>query len=471
VSENVIIAIVAPAQPEDFYDEVWEGVWEATFDLAAFGVRVDNLTTEYRDVARQRELLEGLLGTGVAAIAIVPAHTYALDDLIDRHELSGTRVITLQGDAPGSKRSAFVGADARRSGALAGEVLAKLMGGCGRVLSFPGDQEEFQQAGRYAGLRTELGRHAGLIQETGERSCPDLKNALKSADGVYVGNEDLAMVAAALEQAGVRVPCVGFSNTGLARQLLKDGLVSAVVDESRHQQGYFAVQKAYQATLQRDGLDNLSVPSSVAFSANAAELQESLNDAFELLVRQRTEVLCSYKTRLEQANSELLSLSITDPLTGMLNRRQFEASLEQEVARARRYGAMSLLMVDVDLFKTVNDTYGHQTGDEILKMVASVLKECSRNTDICARLGGDEFGVILPHSDRAAAAIVRERIVRRMADTTVATVRHRITVSVSVGIGTLPGDAEHVAGLVAAADADMYRVKQASRISHRPVAI
>ncbi len=173
------------------------------------------------------------------------------------------------------------------------------------------------------------------------------------------------------------------------------------------------------------------MPSTVAFSANSADLQESLNDPFELLVRQRTDVLCSYKARLEQANAELLSLSITDPLTGLLNRRQFEKSLEQEAARARRYGAM--------------------------------LKACCRTTDICARLGGDEFGIILPHADRAAAAVVRERIMRCMADTTLTVGPQIVRLSISGGIATLPDDAEQVEGLVAAADADMYRVKQASR--------
>ena len=326
VPEKVAIAIIAPVQPEDFYDEVWEGVWEATFDLA-----------DQHDAARQREILEGLLGRHVDAIAIAPAHTSALDDLIDRHEQRGTRLITFEGDAPASERSAFVGADAERSGALAGEVLAKLMGGRGRVLSFPG--EEFQLAGRYAGFRTELGRHSGWIEETAhtlcldtqEQVCPELQNALKNADGVYVGNKHLARLGGALEQIGVRVPCVGFNNTALARELLRGGLVSAVVDESRRQQGYFAVQKAYQATLRREGLESLSVPSSVAFSANAADLQESLNNAFELLLRQRTAVLCSFKARLEQANAELLSLSITDPLTGCST----AASLKRRSSRRR----------------------------------------------------------------------------------------------------------------------------------------
>ena len=123
-------------------------------------------------------------------------------------------------------------------------------------------------------------------------------------------------------------------------------------------------------------------------------------------------------------------------------------------------------MIDVDLFKPVNDTYGHHTGDEILKMVASVLKACSRNTDICARLGGDEFAVILPHTDRAAAAVVRDRVVERLADATVSSGSRRVGVRASIGIEILPGDAEQAAALTAAADADMYRVKQASRVSH-----
>ncbi len=204
-------------------------------------MHVENLTTERRDLARQRDILESLLGTGVAAIGIAPAHTSALNDLIDQHELRGTAVITLQGDAPGSKRSAFVGANARRSGALAGEVLAKLMGGRGHVLSFPGDQQEFQLAGRYAGLQAELRCTEGLHEtactlsgKDGAELSDELIDLLKTPDGIYVGNKDLVRVAAAVERSGVRPPCVGFSNTGQARQLLKRGLVSAVVDENRH---------------------------------------------------------------------------------------------------------------------------------------------------------------------------------------------------------------------------------------------
>jgi diguanylate cyclase (GGDEF)-like protein len=457
VSDDVSIAIIAPIQPEDCYDQVWEGVWEATFDLAAFGVHVENLTTDRRDVELQRLILTDSLDAGFSAIGIAPAHTSKLDDLIGEHERRGTAVVTFHGDAPQSERSAFVGADAWRSGALAAEVLTKLMGGRGHVLAIAGDEAESQPVGRYAGFLAELARHGTYGVKTGtDAPAADI-------DGIYIGEEDISKAVELLERTEVRVPCVGFNNTAVARGLLERGLVSAVVDENRHQQGYFAVQKAYQAAIQREGVESVFVPSTVAFSANAAELQHSLDDAFELLVRQRTEVLVSYKKRLEKAYADLLNLSITDPLTGLLNRRQFEVSLAQEAHRARRYGPMSLLMVDVNLFKRVNDTYGHQIGDEALKLVANALSCCARNTDMCARLGGDEFAVILPHTDADDASIVRDRITRRVSCSPVTAGGVSVPISVSIGIGTLPGDAEFVDGLMAAADADMYRVKQASR--------
>jgi diguanylate cyclase (GGDEF)-like protein len=182
-----------------------------------------------------------------------------------------------------------------------------------------------------------------------------------------------------------------------------------------------------------------------------------------MLVRQRTQVLCSYKERLEQANADLLSLAITDPLTGLLNRRKFEEVIAQEVERALRYGPLSLLMIDVNLFKQVNDQYGHQAGDEALKTVAGVLKSACRSTDFCARLGGDEFAVVLPHADAAATVVVRDRILHSLAATPVPLDGGLLTLSLSIGIASLPDDATASEGLIAAADSDMYRVKQASR--------
>ena len=226
------------------------------------------------------------------------------------------------------------------------------------------------------------------------------------------------------------------------------------------------MQKAYEAVLhreQRGELSGVTIPSTVAFRANAFELNNSLNSAFELLVRQRTQVLCSYKERLEQANAELLNLATTDPLTGLLNRRKFEEVMQHEVARAVRYGPLSLLLIDLDFFKQVNDCYGHHAGDEALKTVAGVLNSCCRSTDVCARLGGDEFAVILPQTDAAAAPFVRDRILHTIAQTPLPLGERQIKLSLSIGIASLPDDATESEALIAFADSAMYRVKQASR--------
>jgi ABC-type sugar transport system substrate-binding protein len=127
---------------------------------------------------------------------MLPAHRSALNDLIDQHELLGTPVITFHGDAPGSERSAYVGPNARRSGALAGEALAKFMDGRGSVLSFAGDQGRYQPTGRYESFRAELAGYGGHIQEAAcavwlgfKGELPkELEAALGAANGIYVGD-------------------------------------------------------------------------------------------------------------------------------------------------------------------------------------------------------------------------------------------------------------------------------------------
>jgi diguanylate cyclase (GGDEF)-like protein len=461
--DNVTIAMIAPIQPEDFFDLLWQGIWEATFDLSSFGVEVQNLTSEDNDVGEQRRILESLLESRPDAIGLMPAHISALNDLIHRHAVRGTPVITFHSDAPESQRMAFVRPDQRQAGALAGEVLAKLMHGHGRVLSFPGSLDEFHLAQRYQGFRQALVRYQGRIEETASSAVtPELLSAVGSVDGYYVGN-DLVNIAAVIEQLGAGIPCVGFSNTELVRPFLERGVVSAVIDEKRYQLGYFAVQKAYEAVLKIDEhapLASVQIPSKVVFAANAAGAGDSLDSAFELLVRQRTETLLSYKNRLEEANVKLLDLSVTDPLTGLYNRRKFDETMILEVSRALRYGPVSLLTIDLNFFKLVNDRHGHQTGDDALKAVAQVLQSSCRTTDTCARLGGDEFAVILPHCDSAAADVVRQRVQENMARTVIPTADGPLTIGLSIGCATVPQDADSVATLIAAADAAMYHAKQ-----------
>src|SRR5581483_5532923 len=434
--ENATIAIIAPGQPEDFFDLLWQGVWEATFDLASFGVQVEDLTTPGDDVGEQRKILEGLLEVRPDAIGLLALNASELDDLIDEHVDRGTAVITFLGDAPGSRRAAFVGPNPYSAGNLAGELLVKLIGGRGRVVSFPGSRGEFHSEKRYEGFRDAMQRVRGQVQEdcccgkeyVHARFTPELLQWLGTAAGYYVGNQDLAAIAEVLEsldaQCAVRPALVGFSNTESIRGFLERGVVSAVIDENRYQVGYFAVQKAFEAVLKREQkapVASVQIPSTVVFAANAAGAGDSLNSAFELLVRQRTEVLVSYKRRLEDANARLLDLAVTDPLTGLFNRRKFEETLQQEVSRALRYGPLSLLMIDLDRFKEINDRHGHQAGDEALKAVARVLQSSCRGTDTCARLGGDEFAVILAHSDAGAGTVLWDRIQAQMERTAVHT--------------------------------------------------
>ena len=462
--DNVTIAIIAPVQPEDFFDLLWQGVWEATFDLSSFGVEVQNLTTQYDDVYGQRKILETLLDSHLDAIGLFPVHASALNDLIGQHNLCGTPVITFHGDAPDSQRVAFVRPNPHQAGVLAGEVLAKLVQGQGRVLAFPGSMDEFHLAQRYQGFRDALSRHAGRIEEVAE-IAPHLLGAVGPVAGYYVGNTDLAQIAGILEKLGVQAPCVGFSNTEQIRPFLERGVISAVIDENRYQLGYFAVQKAYEAVLKRETdipVASVQIPSTVVFAANAGGPGDSLDSAFELLVRQRTETLVSYKNRLEEANLKLLDLAVTDPLTGLYNRRKFDETLGNEVSRALRYGPVSLLLIDLDYFKLINDRHGHQAGDDVLKTVARVLQTCCRETDTCARLGGDEFAVILPHSDASAAQVAAQRIQQQIARAVVPAASE-LAIGLSIGIATLPSDADSAAKLIAAADAAMYRAKQNSR--------
>jgi len=476
--DHATIAAIAPIQPEYFFDLLWQGVWESTFDLASFGVEVQNLTTHRDDVREQHKILELLLDNPPDAIAVMPLHLSALNDLVDEHVRRGTPVITFLEDAPESRRVAFVRPDPRQAGVLGGEVLSKLAGGHGRILSFPGSPDQFQFAERYAGFRDALSscRRCRLT----ETSCPApadtsaaLREMLDGAEpvaGCYVGNEDLIAVAQILEdfedRTGARIPCIGFGNTEPLQPFLQRGVVSAVIDENRYQIGYFAVQKAYEAILKRSAgtpVSSVQIPSTVIFAANAAAPADSLGSAFELLVRQRTETLVSYKERLEEANAKLLDLAVTDPLTGLSNRRKFEETLDQEIVRALRYGPLSLLMADLNFFKQVNDRYGHQAGDDALKAVAQVLKSCCRATDTCARLGGDEFAIILPHSDSAAAAVVRERIQQQIARVSVPTARGSFTLGLSIGAATFNGGGSSRAeALISAADASMYNAKRAA---------
>ena len=158
--------------------------------------------------------------------------------------------------------------------------------------------------------------------------------------------------------------------------------------------------------------------------------------------------------------------ALTDHLTGLFNRAHFDGSLKREVNRCRRYGQRaSLVVMDLDDFKLVNDQHGHQVGDAVLKEVGRLLGQKVRDIDIAARYGGEEFAIILPETGRMSAFLVAERIrneiERFFRRRSIA--RQDVPITVSGGVAAFPADAEGAEGMVARADEALYRAKRAGK--------
>lgn len=172
-----------------------------------------------------------------------------------------------------------------------------------------------------------------------------------------------------------------------------------------------------------------------------------------------------YAIKLGDTLEALRRLATRDPLTGLLNRREFERLLHDEVERAVRFrDALALVMIDVDHFKSINDTHGHPAGDAVLREIALRLSVQVRSVDRVARLGGDEFGLILMQSDRAAGLQVARRTCAVMRQDAVRVKDGPIVgVTISAGVASLPQEADTAAALIGAADKALYAAKLAGR--------
>jgi diguanylate cyclase (GGDEF)-like protein len=160
---------------------------------------------------------------------------------------------------------------------------------------------------------------------------------------------------------------------------------------------------------------------------------------------------------LRTSRLELERLSVTDPLTGLDNRRRMMETLQKEVLRSRRLRhTFAVLMADVDHFKSYNDAHGHPAGDEVLTRVAGVLRETARDVDLVARYGGEEFFVLMPETRAAGAAQVAERLRQHFA-------AQRLPVTLSVGAAEFPTHGDNGDALIRAADAALYEAKRAGR--------
>ena len=158
-------------------------------------------------------------------------------------------------------------------------------------------------------------------------------------------------------------------------------------------------------------------------------------------------------------------LANTDPLTGCVNRRAMLDRLERELARARRYRhRLTVLMIDIDWFKEINDTRGHLVGDTVLRKLGDMLRQEARSVDIVARYGGEEFTVVLPDTDLEGGTIFAERLRERAANYDFAEVGEPLHATVSIGVATFAEHQEMTAeAMIEQSDAALYRAKQAGR--------
>jgi diguanylate cyclase (GGDEF)-like protein len=194
----------------------------------------------------------------------------------------------------------------------------------------------------------------------------------------------------------------------------------------------------------------------------------SLNAGLELRVQARTHELAQVSSQLQRVNGSLELLSLEDGLTGVANRRRFDAYLAEQINIARRYGrTLALVLCDVDSFKAYNDHYGHQAGDECLKQVAAALRSCCRRpADMAARYGGEEFALILPETELGAAVQIAEAAKDAVAQLRIA--HHKSptasVVTISGGIAILFQVGEISAQqLIKVADQHLFEAKRLGR--------
>jgi len=227
-----------------------------------------------------------------------------------------------------------------------------------------------------------------------------------------------------------------------------------------------------QAAVRAIALGHLEAKVTVSDPQEVASLARDFNDM--IAARKRVEgALLKARHELEKrveertaalraANEELHRLSTTDGLTGLANHRFLLDSLTREVKRSMEsQRPVSVLMLDIDGFKLFNDTYGHALGDEILRLVARVLRNLNEDSGIPGRYGGDEFLVILPGADKAAASAFAERLAAAVGEIEFqAGHGSRVPISLSLGVASCPEDTESRDHLLAVADAAMYEAKR-----------
>lgn len=192
--------------------------------------------------------------------------------------------------------------------------------------------------------------------------------------------------------------------------------------------------------------------------SNRNKLLVEANENLEQKVEERT-------TALLEANRKLKELASTDMLTGLLNRRAFMEEAKGKFKLAKRYQRpLSFLMIDIDHFKRVNDTYGHQAGDLVLVEFSKIMNACLRETDILGRIGGEEFAIILPETSLEQTAELSERLLEKVRKAEIELdAGKKISLTTSIGVATVPPLSMDVETVMKEADKALYRAKSGGR--------
>ena len=303
-----------------------------------------------------------------------------------------------------------------------------------------------------------LARHA-----TGEREAAASADAQAAALRAIVDDLDYGIVVLDRERR------VRFVNRAFRRLWrIPDGLAESAptfIKLMYHGRG----SEAYAVSPDRLG-DSLAKQLALIRSGEDRPLSIALRDGEVLQFRCKALAdggrLLTYGMVSELAHEAeaLERLACLDGMTGLNNRRHFLALAENEWSRFRRYGhPLAVLMIDIDLFKSVNDKYGHDVGDEVIKAVAETLQKNKRASDIAGRLGGEEFAVILPEATLDSAVAAAERLRRLVTERAIAVEGGRLTVTVSVGACVSHAATTGIDELLKQADIALYEAKRSGR--------
>lgn len=319
-------------------------------------------------------------------------------------------------------------------------------------------------------LYLEQGRYAEALARY--RACVDglpaqqrgrvLADALVGLGRVYLGNGDAEHALVPLTEAVALGASSGaLRSAASAHQAMTQALklLGRWREALEHHETFHELNE--RALLQLS--DRRTQLLTVQLDVERLEREREVDQLRNVELAQAYADLSELHQQLELQAARLEYLARTDELTGLPNRRAFEERLHTEFQRARRSAEpLSVLMLDLDDFKAVNDTYTHVVGDAVLRTTARALLDCMREVDMCARLGGEEFVVLLPDTDLQGAVRVAEKMVDHVRSHNLQLRLSEVTVTASVGIATLLEDADGDE-LVARADSMLYQAKRSGK--------